>query len=226
MKHLLQAIRDENRSVHERMFILLAAIALTAMFVVFIVELIIDNTKNNAVMVGIAFIVFLPMVYFGIKSGKFNLLASLIAVIIILGLLPVSFFFGGGIHGGSPVWFVFCALFINLIVYGKIKRFFLLLEGAVAAACFIVAYENPELVTEHSTRTFYIGTFVSMIIVGLILSLMVGFEIRMLRREKERSEEKTDRRAEQKSEQVLFQHEPRDKNAHQHHNRSQRNDTA
>ena len=191
MKHLLQAIRDENRSVHERMFILLAAIALTAMFVVFIVELIIDNTKNNAVMVGTAFIVFLPMVYFGIKSGKFNLLASLIAVIIILGLLPVSFFFGGGIHGGSPVWFVFCALFINLIVYGKIKRFFLLLEGAVAAACFIVAYENPELVTEHSTRTFYIGTFVSMIIVGLILSLMVGFEIRMLRREKERSEEKS-----------------------------------
>ena len=191
MKELIRAIRDENRSVHERMFILLASIALTAMFIVFIVEIFIDNSMKTALMVGIAFIVFLPIVFFGIKSGKFNIAAGIVALMVILGLLPMTFFYGGGIHGGSPIWFVFCALFINLIVYGKVKYFYLALESVVGGVCFLVAYNNPETVTQHNTRTLYIGSFVSMIFVGIILSLMVGFEIRMLRREKERSDEKS-----------------------------------
>lgn len=189
MKRLLNAIRDEKKSMHERVFILLGTCALTAMFVVFIVGLFSEESSVDNLTIGSGFVVFLLLMIIGVKTKKFNLIAGIIAVLIIFALLPVSFFSGGGIYGGSPLWFVFCTLFVSMIVDGKVKYVLLALNAIVAGACYVVAYEMPSLITEHRLRTAYIDSYVSMIFVGLMLSLMVGFEIHTLQREKERSDE-------------------------------------
>ena len=191
MRKLINTVRDESRSVHERMFILLAVIALTAMFFVFVVGFLIKEDPVSTIAVGTGFAVFLLIAVIGIKTKKINAAAAIIATLLILGLLPLTFFANGGIHGGSPLWFVFCTLFVSMIVYGRLKYFFLFLEAAAAAACYFLAYKFPQLLSEHRLKTAYIDSYVSMVFVGIMLSLMVGFEIMMLKKEKERSEAKS-----------------------------------
>lgn len=193
MKKLISTIRDDRRSMHERVFILLGTLALTAMFVVFIVGLITDESNVDTLAIGSGFVVFLFLMLIGIRTKKFNLIAVIIAVLIIFLLLPMTFFAGGGIYGGSPLWFVFCTLFVSMIVDGKGKYILLVLNALVAGACYVIAYQFPSLITEHRLKTAYIDSYVSMIFVGLMLSLMVGFEVLTLRKEKERSDEQSRR---------------------------------
>ena len=191
MRKIWNAVRDEKRSMHERVFILLGTLALSAMFVVFIVGVFSEENSVDSLSLGVSFVVFLLLMLIGIKTKRFNLIAGIIAVLIIFFLLPITFFTGGGIYGGSPLWFVFCTLFVSMIVDGRIKYVLLVLNGLVAGACYIVAYEVPSLISEHRLKTAYIDSYVSMIFVGLMLSLMVGFEIYTLQKEKEHSDEKS-----------------------------------
>ena len=190
MKKIIQMILDENRSVHERLFVFLSSVSLLFMLIAFFVELIIGNSDMIAP-IGIAFAVFSGLVIFGIRKNKMNQTAIVIALLLILVLLPLTFFYGGAIYGGSPQWFVFSTLFISLIVYGKIKYFLLTLEAVTALVCYVVSYQNPTYVAVHTVRSAYVGSYISIVFVGLMLSLIVGFEIRVLKRETERSNEKS-----------------------------------
>ncbi len=191
MKRIIAAVRDESRPVQERLFILLASLALTAIAAVAIVGLFIGETIPDIIMLASGFFIFLILVIYAVKKKKISLVANIIAAIIIFLLMPLTFFTGGGIYGGTPLWFLFCSLFLSLIVYGKAKYIFLVLEAIVAGICYLVGYSFPELQMEHSVETAYLDSYVSMVFVGAMLSLMVGFEIRVLRKETERSDEKS-----------------------------------
>lgn len=191
MKRIIHAIHDEKRLVHERLFILLATNALLAMIVVWIMVLITEANRMLLGIIGGGFVIFLALVLFGVRTHRVNLTAWIIALMLIFVMLPLTFFTGGGIYGGSPSWFVFCALFVSLIVYGNKKYILLVLEAIVAAVCYFLAYKYPWLVTEYRLQAAYMDSYVSMIFVGAMLSLMVGFEVRMLKHEKQRSDEKS-----------------------------------
>ena len=191
MKRILQVIRDEKRSVHERLFVLLSSLALISMASVFILELLLGESSELNYTLGVGFILFLFLVLSGCRSNRMNLTATVIAAIAILLLFPVVFFTSGGIYGGAPVWFVFCTMFFSLIVYGKLRYLFLLIEAVIAGICYYLAYEHPEFVTDRRLSSVYIGSLVSILFVGFTLNLMVGFEIRMLRRETEHSKEQS-----------------------------------
>ena len=178
MKSILQAIRDEKRSVHERLFILLATNALIALLLVLVIVIVMGSDLLLIAAIASAFILFLSLVVFGVKKHRVNLTAWIIAFVLIFGILPLTFFTGGGIRGGSPVWFVFCTLFVSLIVYGNAKYILLILEAVVAGICFFLSYRFPWLVAQYPLEISYLGTYVSMIFVSAMLSLMVGFEIR------------------------------------------------
>ena len=55
----------------------------------------------------------------------------------------------------------------------------------------MLAYMQPELITMHDTRSAYVDSYISLLIVCMMLSLMVGFEIWIMHREKELSDEKS-----------------------------------
>ena len=63
-------------------------------------------------------------------------LQNIVSVLVIFVILPLTFFTGGGIHGGAPLWFVFCTLFVSMIVDGKIKyrNVFVLAWGDISLA--------------------------------------------------------------------------------------------
>ncbi len=191
MNKLIEAIRDEKRTMHERMFLLIAVVALGVILTDIIIGLFIGESVEDIILLVVGFIVFLALVVTGVKLRKLDLVSTIISLLVILLLLPLVFFTGGGVFGGAPIWFVFSTLFVSMIVYGIKKYVLLVLEGLVATACFIISFIYPNTVIEHDRGTAYIDSLVSVVFVSAVLTLMVSFEIRMLRREKEQSEAKS-----------------------------------
>ncbi|SDA13498.1 EDD domain protein, DegV family [Ruminococcus sp. YE71] len=191
MRKLINAVLDEKRSMNERIFLLLGTLGLTAMLAIIVVGILTREDQYDLLTLVVSFVIFVLLMFIGIRTRKYNVISGVISVFMIILLLPLTFFSGGGIYGGSPLWFVFCTLFISMIMEGRFKYFLLITNAIVAAACYIVAYEVPSLMTEHNDKTAFIDSFISMVFVGTMLSFIVGFEIHTLRREKERSEEQS-----------------------------------
>ena len=68
MKRILQAIRDEKRLVHERLFLLLALSALLALAAVWLIVLVMGSDPMLLAVIGAAFILFLALVVFGMPG--------------------------------------------------------------------------------------------------------------------------------------------------------------
>ncbi|MCR5121170.1 MAG: DegV family EDD domain-containing protein [Ruminococcus sp.] len=189
MNRLTKAIRDENRPMQERLFMLLGSLALAAMAAIVVIGLITGDDPVDLMTISACFAVFLILMLIAGKTKKYGPVSVIVSFILIFVLMPVTFFSGGGIQGGAPMWFIFSSMCITMIVNGKGKFVLLLLNDISAGACCFVAYQKPELLSPHTDKACYIDSFISIVFVGLILSLMVGFEILTLKREKERSDD-------------------------------------
>ena len=191
MKKLSEMLRDENRPLNERIFMLLSITALMAMASMVLFGCLMGEKTADLVTMGACVVVFALLILLGIYYSKINLVATIIAGIIIFILLPITFFVGGGILGGSPVWFIFCTMFINLAVVGRRKHVLIAMCGIVTIICYSVAFRYPKLVAPHDMRTAYMDSLFSVLVVGTMLSFMFGFEIMVLRRAMAQSMEKS-----------------------------------
>ena len=191
MKRFIEILYDENRPLNERIFILMAATIFAVMTAMLAFAYLMHEDAVDLATIAGCVAVFSVVVLLGIYYGRINLAATIIAVIVILILLPVTFFTGGGILSGSPIWFIFCTLFINLAVEGKRKPVLIAMCGISAAICYAAAFRYPGLVAAHSMSTAYIESLFSVLIVGILLSFMYGFEIMVLKRAMDQSMEKS-----------------------------------
>jgi signal transduction histidine kinase len=57
------------------------------------------------------------------------------------------FFSGGGYHSGMPCFFVFAVVFTVLMLEGRRRTVFAVLECLLYLACFLIAYFRPQAVT-------------------------------------------------------------------------------
>ena len=188
MKRFYEMLKDENRPVKERSFLLLSSVALTSLFIAFIGGIALRECIEDILALGIGFVVFFLFTIFAYKTQKLEEVSFISSLLIIFLLLPVTFFAGGGINGGSPLWFVFCTMFISMLIEGKKKIILLTFDCLVALSCYVVAYFHPEYVIKHESGTAYLDSFVSLISVTVMLSIMVGFEIWVMKKEKEHSD--------------------------------------
>ena len=121
MKEYFGLIRDESKPIEERLFALLTTIALTALLVMVVVGIVTGESLADVFVLGGCLAVFIIMLAIAVRFHIIHILAPISAFMIILILLPVTFFAGGGIYGGSPLWFVFCTLYVSMVISGKIK---------------------------------------------------------------------------------------------------------
>ncbi len=191
MRNLIRMIRDEKRPMKERMFLLLSSVALTAILFTIVAGIIIGERIEDITILSVGFILFLVLTVVAVKSKKLDVVSVISSLYIILALLPPTFFTGGGINGGSPLWFLFCIIFISLLVEGKVKYFLLVLNCLTALFCYYTAYKHPWMVMRHSTAAGYADSFIALIFTSIMLSFVVSFELRITKRQKELSDEKS-----------------------------------
>ncbi len=189
MKKFLSVLNDKSRSVQERIFILLAVVGLAGLFILTINGFIMGESIVALIFMGICFFVFLALTVYTVTHGNVMLVAPIMSIIVSCVLVPSIFFTGGGVYGGSPLWFIFCALFTSLILKGRLKYILLTVNLTVAGVCYYVSYHFPSTVYVHDRRMAYQDSYTSLFAICVMVSIMVSFTIYSLSREMQRTEQ-------------------------------------
>ncbi|MBO4914694.1 MAG: DegV family EDD domain-containing protein [Oscillospiraceae bacterium] len=184
---LMDRLLKSERDIRERLFLLMTIPALAGIFIVFIIELIIGADLYEVSVLGGGFAFLATSTFFSIRFNKLRLGTDIAAFFTIFALLPLGFFTGGGINGGAPLWFVFAMVFVSMAVPGKSRYFFQIACAVVQFACYLVAYKYPNLMSMRPLNVIYHDSFTSTLMVGVLISLLAGFEIAVYREESKRS---------------------------------------
>ncbi len=185
-------LNSSDVDVRERLFMLLASVALTGMWLSFIMGLAIhENIESLMVVVG-GFVFFLLLVVVGFKLKRIVEVSYIVAVVLVLVMMPINFFTSGGIHGGATLWNLFDALYIALILRGKPRAFFLGLQSVVVIAIYYVYYNYPSLIVKHTEETAFEDSIASYFIIMIFLVVMVSFQTRLYMRENEKANQQSE----------------------------------
>ena len=167
----LEIIFDHKISLRERMFRLVTGISMVALVFILVLG---RSGVNLLILPGsLAFIYIAAKI--SIKKECINAGAAAIVVLLLL-LFPVVFFTGGGLYGGVPEWFVLCFIYISITLEGRRKGVFFLLCTVETLLCYYLAYHYPELVIPNTTAQAYFDSVRSVILVGLLTSILLLFQ--------------------------------------------------
>lgn len=186
---LSDRLLDPERDFQKRNFLLLTVIAEIALFLVFMADLLIGENIVECIVL-LSMLIIAPVItYYAINKGHTQLCAGIIAVGIIFILLPVSFFFGGGLTGGTGIWFVVSYLYIGMILSGRLRVVMLSLLTAMLFVLYGVSYFFPGMIETHNRPMWYLDSIISIILVGIMVYSMVLFQNKLYMGENRKARE-------------------------------------
>ena len=192
------AIKDPERPFTERLFLILAIVSEVTVFIALLGDLFIKENPRE-IMVLIAVLIFVPItVLICLYLEKLRLGINLIVVTLVFVILPMLFFFGGGLEGGGVIWMIFGFVYVGLALHGRLRNVMFFLITLLSMGCFIVAWYYPQTVSEHSRKSYFIDFFISLVLVGVVCfftnwaqRLLFIEENERVKKEAERAEELT-----------------------------------
>jgi len=188
LKKLREKITDSNVHIRKRLFVLSIFITVAALSITLVEVAITDPSVVNVLLLALGILVTSVVAIFSVKHDHVR--AASVVASIFMGFIyfPLSFFWGGGINGDSPLWCLFSILFMSMILSGKTKIVFVLLEFLTAGICYYFGYTHPEYILQNSSIMAHHYSFIALIITGVAISLMVELEISLYIRESIRAE--------------------------------------
>ena len=125
---LREFIYSDEHDMHDRLFVLLTTVLL-ASWIITLAEIIIAGAALIAVLCLTGGIILLTGVLaFSLRFHRIRLGAVVISAGVCFLYAPLTFFFGGGIYGDAPLWFLFSIFFVDVSLSGKTKYTFLFLQ--------------------------------------------------------------------------------------------------
>ena len=190
IKRMVEKIRDPEIPLHDRMFMLITLVTVIAVIIVFIGDIIIGEDIREIITLGISVVVAPLIGALSMYYRKRNIGVILIVLGIIFGILPVCFFYGGGLYGGSVIWYAFAYLYIGLVMQGVMRIVMIVALTVISIVQYVLAYFHPEYIyVHHSEQMFYLDSIISVITVGLVIFLLVGFLTRLYMLENKRAKD-------------------------------------
>ncbi|MBR1477010.1 MAG: DegV family EDD domain-containing protein [Lachnospiraceae bacterium] len=171
----MEYINDHNRDLSERMFALVSVFSVIVLSVIWVWDVFIGESWLKLTILGGAIISMIVIVALSIRFRFVQTGAFLISLAIIFIVLPLEFFTGGGVYGCTPIWYAFSFMYVGLNVKGKKKFFLIGMLPISAIACYLIAYYNTRLLTNHIMKTAYLDSIASLIGVGFLLYLSVTY---------------------------------------------------
>ncbi len=185
--NIRNAIRDPERDLHERVFIIFTIIAELITLAAFIGDLI---TKENPVECALLLFILIVVpitTFMGVRYEKTPLAIRAIVLFLVLIVLPTLFFFGGGVEGGGVLWIIFAYIYVGLVLSGRWRFAMLTLITVYSAVFYYVEYYHPEYVYHHSRSMFYIDSLISLVLVGIVCYVMTFSQNRLFEKENDRA---------------------------------------
>ncbi len=180
---------SEEYDLQERLFIILTLITSVSILVNTVEVLFTSPYITDALLLLGGNAVFILIAILSVRMKKVKTGALIISAMASFLFMPLTFIFGGGIYGDAPIWFIFCILFASMILNGRTKLVFLIADAVIAAICYFISYAYPDMIVPNTPTMAHLYSFVALILLGTAISIMVGFEIDLYKRESRHSEE-------------------------------------
>ena len=178
IKKWFDILYDHKISLRERMFRIVTAVCMVAL----VFTLPMGRSVLNIVILMISLVVMAVIVKFSIRKKRIQTGATAV-VLLLLTLFPFTFFSAGGFYSGVPEWFVLCFIYVCITLQGKRMAVFFGLCAAETLLCYGIAFYLPELAALNSQQRSFFDSAFSMIMVGLLTSVLLMFQNRMYEEE-------------------------------------------
>ena len=169
--------RDKHNNIQDRLFVYVVFSCLSIMAVMMVFELVSDVTAQEKIVSSFAFIFFALAAIIFIRLDKLKLGANVVLFLVVFGVLPLNFFTSGGVYGGAPIWFLFCAVCVCMIISDRLKVYYFVALAVVMFACYFISYTRPELVSVRPRDTVFIDSFITLFLITVIVIAMIAYEI-------------------------------------------------
>ena len=204
IKTAINAVKDPERDFTERIFLIFTFMTEIAIIIALTGDLL---TKENPyeILIILSTIIFIPVLtLICLSYDKLKVAIRITVILLVFVILPGLFFFGGGLEGGGVIWIIFAFLYVGLVLQDKWRRIMFFLIAVLTLGCYIVSYYHPELVYRHSRVMFYVDSFLSLGLVGILCSIMTWSQGRLFLEENERVKKERERAEELKRSQNRF----------------------
>ena len=182
IKKWFDIISDHRISLRERMFRIVTGICMVALlFILPMGRSILNMLILVASLVAMAMIVKVSIQRQCIHAG-----ATAVSILLLI-LFPISFFTAGGFYSGVPEWFVFCFIYICINLSGRRMAVFFVLCTIETLLCYGIAFYFPEFVAWNTQRHSFFDSSFSVVMVGMLTSVLLMFMNKMYEEENELS---------------------------------------
>ena len=178
IKKWLDIITDHSIGLRERMFRIVTGVCMIA--ITFTLPM--GRNLWNILMLVTSLAAMAVIVKVSIRKKRVHTGATIIAVLL-LTLFPVTFFSAGGFYSGVPEWFVLCFIYVCITLQGRRRNVFFGLCMVETMLCYGTAYYFPEIAVQDFPHNALLDSAFSMIMVGLLTSVLLMFLNRMYEEE-------------------------------------------
>ncbi len=182
LKKWFEIIYDHRISLRERMFRLVTVICMIALAII----LPMGRSLINLLILVLSLFCIAFVAKTSIKKDCIHTGATFITLLLLL-LFPFSFFTAGGFYSGMPEWFILCFIYIIITLEGRRKIAFFVLCMVETVLCYYIAFYYPQFVARNTQSHSFFDSASSMILVGLLTSVLLSFLNRMYEDENELS---------------------------------------
>lgn len=204
LKPAFDAIRDKDRDFTERIFLILTLLSEVAVFIAFIADLITGENPYELMTLIITLIAVPSIVLISLHFDAIKTAIRIIVLALVFLILPALYFFGGGIEGGGFIWIIFAFMYVGLVLSGRWRNIMFTMITLLALGCYLASYYYPDLLYPHSREMFYVDTFVSLIMVGVLCFGMTWSQGFLFKEENERAKKEAERAEELTRQQNRF----------------------
>ena len=182
MNRIIKQILDPEIRLRERLFQLLSTIALAEFIVVTVYAVITGGSPTQIAIYIIGVILFAGTVTFTFKSGHLRA-GSAVSGLLYFLFYPLTFFSSGGMYGGAPVVYAFALVYVFLVTEKWERAVMMSICVIGAGICFLLAYLHPELLTRRPLSEEHFESFLSVLLVTLLLCMLFTFVTEVYRSE-------------------------------------------
>ncbi len=180
LKKWIAIIYDHRISLRERMYRIVTGVCMVALM--FMLPM--GRNVLNYVLLPVSIAIMALIVKFSIRKNCIHAGATAISVLLLI-LFPICFFTAGGFYSGVPEWFVICFIYICITLEGRRMYAFFLLCMAETLLCYRGAFYFPEFVAQNSQKHSFFDSAHSVILVGMLTSILLMFLNRIYDKENE-----------------------------------------
>ncbi len=178
IKKWFEIITDHRISLRERMFRIVTGVCMIA--IVFTLPM--GRSIWNVLLLAASLVVMAIIVKVSIQKQCIHTGATAIAILL-LTLFPITFFSAGGFYSGVPEWFVLCFIYVCITLQGRRMLIFFGLCTVETMLCYGTAFYFPELSTPNANHNALFDSAFSMVMVGLLTSVLLMFLNKMYEEE-------------------------------------------